>query len=130
MKPQPTPTTGPKKTKPVTDNVMVTPNDILVSRYKGTPKERNTLKGEEHPEGKQPKVRVVEIHWVDAVAVGGDDWADEDDIHPEAAPSLAIGYVVNETDTTITVISLTNSSHFSHGITIPKGCIHKVVELK
>lgn len=77
-----------------------------------------------HKGGKRKTgVRVVEIEWIDAVAVGGDDWTDESDLDIYGMPSLSIGYVINENDEAITIVALANLSHYGHGITIPKGCI-------
>lgn len=116
---------SPRQRTSTTPNEVLTPTDILVSRTQGDTDSRGTAKG-----GKKPvRVKIVEIHWTDALAVGGEDWVDEEGVHPQGAPSLAVGYVVNETNTTITVISLTNDQHYSHGITIPKGCITKTVPL-
>ena len=74
-------------------------------------------------------VRIVEIEWIDAVAVGGEDWADETELDIYGMPSLTIGYVINETDETITIVSLVNMTHYSHGITIPKGCVTAIKNL-
>ena len=77
------------------------------------------------PSGNE-KVQVVEIEWYDAVSVGGLDWVSEEDIETEASLSFAIGYLVNETKESMTIVALVNESHYAHGITIPKGMITAV----
>lgn len=91
----------------------LTPHNILVDRTQRT-----------------GTTQIVEIHWTDAQAIGGDNWATETDINPQAAPSLAIGYITHQNETTISIVSLVNNNHYTHGITIPKGCINWVTTLK
>lgn len=95
------------------EHEVLTPSTILLSRLKD-----------------ETEARLIEIHWVDAIAVGGEDWADEDDLDLDGAESIAVGYVVNENEETITVVSLVNRNHYAHGITIPKGCITDIVDMK
>lgn len=71
----------------------------------------------------------MEIHWLDAIGVATSQWEDESQVNGSAANSLAVGYLVNETELTYTVMSVVNAHHFAHGITIPKGCVLKVVRL-
>lgn len=92
---------------------ILTPHDILVDRTQRT-----------------GKTQIVEIHWTDAQAIGGDNWVDETNINPQAAPSITIGYITHQNDTTISIVSLVNNNHYTHGITIPKGCINWVTTLK
>ena len=87
----------------------LTPEEVLRSRPEGT-----------------EKVQVVEIEWYDAVSVGGLDWVCEDDIITDASLSFAVGYLVNETKESMTIMALVNESHYAHGITIPKGMITAV----
>lgn len=95
------------------EHEVLTPSTILLARLKG-----------------ETEARLVEIHWVDAIAVGGEDWTDEDDLDLDGAESIAVGYVVNDNEDTITVVSLVNRNHYAHGITIPKGCITEITEMK
>lgn len=105
-------------------NEVLKPTDILVSVTQAKKRTKNS------PETETARIRRVEIHWVDAQSVGGADWVDEGDVQVQGASSLAMGYVISDTADTISVISLVNSQHYSHGITIPKGCITKLVELR
>jgi hypothetical protein len=116
---------GPPRPAAKAIDEVLKPTDILVSVTQSKKRTRNSQGGET-----TPKIRRVEIHWVDAQAVGGSEWVDEDGVQIQGAPSLAMGYVISDTETTISVISLVNSQHYSHGITIPKGCITKLVELR
>ena len=98
-----------KHKRPNTEPKVLKPADILVGRT------------EQHP-----AIQLVEIIWIDALAIGGDNWTDEQHITPEAAPSLAVGYIIQETEHTISIVALVNQHHYTHGITIPKGCITSI----
>lgn len=67
-------------------------------------------------------IRAVEVHWVDAVSTG-DDWVEDGELDTLPAPSVALGYLVTETEHAVTVVALVNEVHYANGITIPKGCI-------
>lgn len=71
----------------------------------------------------------MEIHWEDAIGVATDMWMNESTVQLSSASSLAVGYVIGETDTSITIISVVNRNDYAHGITIPKGCITRTVRL-
>jgi hypothetical protein len=47
-------------------------------------------------------------------------------VETDASLSFAIGYLVNETKESMTIVALVNESHYAHGITIPKGMITAV----
>lgn len=80
--------------------------------------------------GDTKNVRLVEILWVDATSVSGEEWAEwEEAAATVPAPSLSVGYVVTETDLHITVVALVNDNHIGHGICIPKGMIHEIRDL-
>jgi hypothetical protein len=75
-------------------------------------------------------VRLVEILWVDATSVSGEEWAEwEEAAKTVPAPSLSVGYVVTETPLHITIVGLVNDNHIGHGICIPKGMIHEIRDL-
>jgi len=69
---------------------------------------------------------LVEIHWHDAVAVAI-EW--DDDPPVTAMPTVSVGYLIDSNVDTITIVQIVNHSHVAHGITIPVGCIAKVVPL-
>jgi hypothetical protein len=81
-------------------------------------------------EGKKGRaVKVVEIHWLDAIGVATGNWEDHTQINQTGAPSLAVGYLIGETPNTYTVIAVANEHHYAHGITIPKGCVTRLTVL-
>lgn len=106
---------SPRPKNPKEPTKVLKPSDILVTRL--SPK----------PETTTP---IVEIYWIDAQAVGGEHWVDETDIDTRGAETLTLGYILNETPETITLVSLVNNNHYSHGITIPKGCIKHINRLQ
>ena len=69
----------------------------------------------------RPGYPMVEIIWEDAQAIATEDWVEEFD--GNAALTTTVGYLVGKTRSTVTVVSMINSNHIGHGITIPKGCI-------
>jgi hypothetical protein len=77
---------------------------------------------------RQDTVRIVEIEWIDAISLG-DDWTEDADLDTAPAPSLAVGYLVAETELAVTVSALVNTDFFGNGITIPRGCIVQIREL-
>jgi hypothetical protein len=83
------------------------------------------LTWEEHVEavqGGRTGFPVVEIVWEDALA-SATDWAE--DAGNELMPTTTVGYLVSETRRSLTIVSLINTNHVGHGITIPKRCIVK-----
>jgi hypothetical protein len=78
--------------------------------------------------GKQ-QIPVVEIRWVDAISVAATEWVDNTTVSLHGAPSIAVGYLIGETDTCYTIVALVNNHHYAHGITIPKGCVEQIVTL-
>ena len=67
---------------------------------------------------------VVEVVWYDAVAVAL-DW--EVEASNELRLTTTVGYLVKETRKSLTVVSIINSEHVAHGITIPKPVVSKMV---
>lgn len=61
---------------------------------------------------------IVEIVWIDAVAFGTDSWSEDAETLPRT--STAVGYLVAETDETMSIASLVNTTHLGHGIVIPR----------
>lgn len=75
------------------------------------------------------KVRVVEIHFMDPLAVGGDQWVTQEDLPESAASSVAVGYLVQENEKAYTLLGVSNENHYAHGITVPKGCVIRLTTL-
>lgn len=65
---------------------------------------------------------VVEVVWNDAVAVGL-DWVEE--IDNELRLTTTVGYLVRETRRALTLVSVINTEHVAHGITIPKPIVSR-----
>lgn len=111
------------------DLTPTTQGALPSSRPDGKPhRPFSVLKWRTVGEGKR-EIAVVEIHWLDAVGVATSQWEDESQITGAPAESLAVGYLISETSSTYTVMSVVNAHHYAHGITIPKGCVSKVVRL-
>jgi hypothetical protein len=60
---------------------------------------------------------VVEIFWTDALSFAL-DWQEESS--SALMETVAVGYLVEETEDAVSVVSLVNKNHLGHGITIPK----------
>lgn len=76
------------------------------------------------------KVRLVEVTWIDAVSVSGDEWAEPEEAEEQRpAKSLSVGYLWVENDEFITVVSLVNDVHVGYGITIPRGMVTEIRDL-
>ncbi len=74
------------------------------------------------PKGKEAPV-LLEVHWVDALGLGY-DWESPKQVsahRPE--PTVSIGYVWEETEEYVILVSTLNTMHACHGILIPTGCI-------
>jgi hypothetical protein len=69
---------------------------------------------------------IVEVLWWDAKAFAI-DWEEQAD--SKLMPTTTVGYLIKESDDSVTLVSLINAIHIGHGITIPKGCIHEVTQL-
>lgn len=65
---------------------------------------------------------VVEVVWNDAVAVGP-DWAEQADNEPRL--TTTVGYLIKETRKAMTLVSIINTEHIGHGITIPKPVVSR-----
>lgn len=74
------------------------------------------------PRGKDAPV-LLEVHWVDALGLGY-DWETPKQLSSyEPEPTVSIGYLWEETDEYVILISTMNTVHACHGILIPTGCI-------
>ena len=65
----------------------------------------------------KPGFPVVEVVWVDAVACAL-EW--EAEIDTKLRLTTTVGYLVHESKKSLTLVSVINSEHIAHGITIPK----------
>ena len=65
---------------------------------------------------------VLEVVWFDAVAVAL-DWEVETD--NELRLTTTVGYLVKETRKALTLVSIINTEHIGHGITIPKPVVSR-----
>lgn len=70
----------------------------------------------------KPGFPVVEVVWNDAVAVAL-GWEEEADT--DLRLTTTVGYLVHESKKSLTVVSIINSEHIAHGITIPKPILRK-----
>jgi hypothetical protein len=107
----------------------MTPDPGEVVRHTFLP--RKVRKGRGLPYGKNPYGRtpgeLVEVLWLDAVSVGTDVWLESTEATQSTPePSVAVGYLWDETETHLTVVALVNTRHVGHGITIPRGCVVEV----
>lgn len=115
----PSPRTSPKAAH--------TPEDTrhLVSQTRETPNTptqphpEDVLADRWHQTGHYP---IIEIEWLDAISTG-DDWVADQNLDTQPAPSLATGYLINDTPDSITIVALINAEWWANGITIPRGCI-------
>lgn len=69
---------------------------------------------------------LVEIHWLDAVATAI-DWEEKPNTKP--MPTVSVGYLIESNSDSMTLVAIVNETHVGHGLTIPAGCITKVVKL-
>lgn len=70
---------------------------------------------------------LVEVLWMDALA-GALDWSETASIKP--MPTVTVGYLVDTSPDSITLVSIVNESHIGHSITIPTGCVVRIVHLE
>lgn len=76
------------------------------------------------------KIRLVEVTWVDAVSVSGDEWADPEEADDQRpAKSLSVGYLWAENDSYVTLVAIVNDTHIGYGITIPRGMVTEIRDL-
>lgn len=73
-------------------------------------------------EAGEPGFPVVEIIWDDAVAVAP-NW--EEEVSAALRKITTVGYLIDETDDAVLIMSMINPMHVGHGISIPKGCIRE-----
>ena len=71
---------------------------------------------------------LVEVLWTDAVETG--EWVEHEHIKNAPMPSRTAGYLVRESDESITVAGLVNDTHVALGLTIPRPMIRLVRVLK
>lgn len=74
------------------------------------------------PKGPQAP-QLVEIHWVDALGLGYEWESPKQTSAHRPEPTVSVGYVWEENDEYVILISTLNSMHTCHGILIPTGCI-------
>jgi hypothetical protein len=72
---------------------------------------------------------MIKVDWVDSCEYGG--WRNREDVADmKPAPCTTIGYLMKESKTHMVLASSTcGSSQCSH-MSIPKGCIVKITDLK
>lgn len=76
------------------------------------------------------KIRLVEVTWIDAVSVSGDEWAEPEEAEEQTpAKTLSVGYLWVDNENYITLVSLVNEIHLGYGITIPRGMITEIRDL-
>lgn len=63
---------------------------------------------------------IVQVCWVDAVSVAV-EW--EEEVCSDLRKTTTIGYLIDETDDALVLVSVINTEHVGHGIVIPKGCV-------
>lgn len=76
------------------------------------------------------KYKIVEIEWKDAVVGSAEKWTDPKQLKNKAMPSKSVGYLMYEDDDVVTVASLVNKNHVGFTLTIPRGMIKKMKEVK
>jgi hypothetical protein len=75
----------------------------------------------------QKKKRIVKIDWVDSCEFGG--WQDDiNDMKP--CSCTTIGYLLKECKTHVVLAASASGTSFCSHMTIPKGCIVKITDLK
>ena len=78
---------------------------------------------------KLPKhYRPVLIEWLDARS--DSDWVEHKKIRFEPELTVSVGMLVRETDDSVSVSAIVNSSHVGDVVTIPKGMISRIIDLK
>ncbi|MDD5510860.1 MAG: hypothetical protein PHI12_08620 [Dehalococcoidales bacterium] len=71
--------------------------------------------------------KIVKVEWKDAFETNG--WSyDLSEMVP--ADCVTIGYLIQDCETHITIASSTNDAGVCNCMTIPRGCIVKITELK
>lgn len=73
---------------------------------------------------------LVEVQWLDAEDITA-DWGDKEDVERSCpAPSVSVGYLLHKDKECVKMAALVNTSHISHGITIPMGMVKKITYLQ
>ena len=67
--------------------------------------------------------RVVEVMWWDAAGTGLEWESAEETSGYRPEPTVTVGYLWEETDTYLIIVSVINTMHTSQGMVIPTGCI-------
>ncbi len=63
---------------------------------------------------------MVEVVWEDALE-SAIEWSEE--AGTELMPTTSVGYLVHEDRGSLTLVSLINTTHVGHALTIPKACV-------
>lgn len=71
-------------------------------------------------EAGEPGFPIIEIVWVDAVALAP-DW--EEVVSSELRTTTTVGYLIEETEDALVIMSMINTTHVGHGIAIPSCCV-------
>lgn len=76
------------------------------------------------------KIRLVEVTWIDAVSISGDEWAEPEEAEEQTpAKTVSVGYLWVDNDQYITLVALVNEVHLGYGITIPRGMVTDIRDL-
>ena len=67
--------------------------------------------------------KVIEILWMDAAGTGLDWETAEETSAYKPEPTTTVGYLWEQTDEHIIVVSVINTMHTTQGMVIPTGCI-------
>jgi len=70
------------------------------------------------------ELRLVEVEWVAAHRIAGDVWESRDDAEPmDPLPVKSVGYLVEESDSHVTLTHSFTADQFACRFCIPAGCI-------
>ena len=108
---------SPREPRPV----LISPGEVVRGWWGNWKEHTETPKGDNTPP-------ITVVWWWDAIAYGTDNWTDDTE-HPEACPTISIGWLTHNTPQHITIIPLVNNDQWGHGITIPHGCIHHITTI-
>jgi len=73
-------------------------------------------------------VKIVKITWVDSYAEHG--WCRIDELTMIPPLVESVGYVLQRNRVSITIVqSISDTEHYDHVMTIPRGCIKSIKEL-
>jgi hypothetical protein len=86
-----------------------------------------TPKGKTNPKTLKPG-DLLHLVWEDAQTYGCETW--ENETPPQLATTHSIGWLLHQTNTHITLITLLNQHAYGNGITIPTNTIQHITKLK